>query len=117
MDRTLERIAARRASELWAANLLAEDPGTLRQPCAVPLVESIPFEIKPKVVLLYTRCVKDVKEAKAMVTALAADAPEVERRLADRRLVGAWVVLGGGGAAGQGQCGQAGGTAHDALLG
>ena len=55
LDKTQRIRAARRASEMWAANMLVDD-NTFRQPCMLPLLDTVPFKLREKVCRLYVRC-------------------------------------------------------------
>ena len=56
-DYTQRVRQARRASEMWAYYMLCEEGDMMRQPCTVPLVDTIPFTLREKVVRAYARCI------------------------------------------------------------
>ena len=65
LDYTQRVRQARRASEMWAYYMLCEEGDMMRQPCTVPLVDTIPFTLREKVVRAYARCITDLQIATA----------------------------------------------------
>jgi hypothetical protein len=92
LDKTQRIRKARRTSEMWAANMLAEDD-TFRQPCMMPTLDTVPFKLREKVIKLYVRCVGDLQAATAEHQRLAAKDDEVATKLAEQRKIGAWVIV------------------------
>ena len=80
-------------SELWAYALLQEDGDTLRQPCTVPLMDTIPFELRERVCKAYARCIADLQAAIKMRENAAAGDDVAAARLAAHHETGAWVIV------------------------
>ena len=63
LDRTQMRRKERRVWELWAYALLHEDGDTLRQPCTVPLVDDLPWDLRERLCKTYARTIADLQAA------------------------------------------------------
>ena len=84
----------RRESELYFADLLRGPEGAmLLQPCPFPLQEGAPFEVRPQVVLRLTRAYGDLQHAAYLRRKVDSGGSEAAIAAAERRLVGAWVVV------------------------